>query len=628
MAETPQGETNETKPLTGGRGQPLDLVILALLTVAVYGRTLGHDFQRNWDDNWYILYNDAVCGFTWPHIKAAFTNYYIGHYAPVHILSYMLDYTLWGLKAGGFLLTNIVLHVANGLLFYRLLNRWYGERLLALTAAALFLLHPVQVETVAWIAERKSLLSLLFLLLAWEGYDRYRRAGERKGRLAYAASLAAFVIALLAKSMAVILPVVLVLYDRCFFPGERRLRLKDKIPFILAAGAVAALTMYAQLPGVGQGGRAATYHGGSPWATFLTMLPVFCRYLGMIVWPAQLSAQYAPPIHRAIDGTVAGAALLLAGVVIGGIRLYRADRRLGFWVIFFWLGLLPVSQIVPMIFLMYDHYLYLPMMAVGVLAGAGALRLRAWLGTRRPALTAALIAGPLVALAVVSCQRAGVWRNALTLWADAVAKQPASDRAWELYGEALYRFTDDIPAARRAYERGLALNPANSEILYGLGDLYTETGELDKGYALLRRLLASKPDYPVGWIALGNNYRRRSEYRQAEQAYQRAQTLQPDLLQAVMALGTLAISEGRLDKARAAFLAGESQGWDNPDIAYQLMCVEALAGHREEALAWLEKALQRGFRNYNALFTNRQLASIWDDPRYNYLLQQYFPGSN
>ncbi len=599
------------------------MLILGILVAAVYARSLGHDFISNFDDNWYILYNDAVRGFSWAHLQAAFSNFYIGHYAPLQVISYMLDYSVWGLAPGGFHLTNIIIHTINGMLIYRLFRRWQVDRLFALVGAALFLLHPVQVETVAWISQRKSLLSMFFFLLAWEGYCRYREAAPERGRLAYAASVAAFALSLLAKSMSVVFPVILLAYDHCFYGEKNRLWLKDKIPFVLAAGVVSGLTIYAQTPEIGGGGRAG-YHGGSPWATLLTMVPVFCRYLGMLVWPAGLSAEYAPPIHHTIDATVLAAAFVLVGVAVLTFRLYRIDRRAGFWAFFFWIGLLPVAQIVPMIFLMYDHYLYLPIVGVAALAGTAAVWLRDRLGQSRRVVLFLLLGLPLLVLSVVSVQRLAVWRDCLTLWSDAVAKEPDSNKAWEHYGEAL-RVSGQVDAARQAYERGLKLGPSNTELLAGLGDLYTEEGELDKGLALLQKLLEIKPNYVTGWASLGNNYLKRGKYVEAEKAYKRAQNLQPEAMQVVILLGNLALEQGRLDLARDYYKQVEAREASNPLSAYQMACLESQAGRKDHALAWLEKALQSGYRDYGALRGDRRLSALWQEPRFNYLLQQYFP---
>lgn len=611
---------NEPDPVTD-RHLKIDALILVALTVAVYARTLGHDFQMSWDDNWYIVYNESIQGFSWQNLVTIFSSIYQANYAPLQMLSYMLDYSLWGLNPGAFALTNFVFHALNGVLLYRLLSSLHGERLLALVASALFLVHPLQVESVAWISCRKNVLSLFFLLLAWEAYRRYRAAEPGRGGMAYLASLAAFVLSLMAKSTTLVLPVILMLYDVCYPTGEGRLRLRDKVPYAVAALVFALLSMHVQTHDF-QGGIREPYHGGSPLATVYTMLPVFCLYLWRLVWPAGLSAIYNPPIHTTPDGVVIAAGLLLAAVVWGGFRLFRTDRRLGFWFLFFWIGLLPFAQIVPILWLITDRYVNVSIIGPCVLAGAGAVYLRNRLGAGSRRILYGVLVLWVGALAVASFQRVGVWRNSLTLWSDAVAREPDTPRVWEHYAEALRSF-GQIDASRRAYERILLSQPDNTGMLAGLGDLYTEIGELDKGQALLNRLLAIRPDYVVGWASLGTNYLKRGNYAEAEKAYKRAQALQPDAWQVQVFLGDLARAQGHLEQARAHYRQVESRGKGNADIAYNLACVEAMAGDVDAGLAWLEKALQRGYGDYEKMNVDQQISALWKDPRFNLLLERY-----
>jgi Flp pilus assembly protein TadD len=601
----------------------VDLIALVILVAVVYGRSLGHDFLRNFDDNWYVLYNDAVRGFSWNNLQKAFSNFYVSHYLPLQIVSYMLDYTLWGLEPAGFHLTNMVIHTVNGLLIYRLFRHWYGERLFALVGAVVFLVHPVQVETVAWISQRKSLLSMLFLLLAWEGYRHYREAEPGRKGLAYAASVTAFALSLLSKVMSIVFPLILVAYDRCFYPHKSRLWRKDTIPFFLLAGVFACINIYSQNSEKGIGaGPSAVYPGGSPWATFLTMLPVFCRYLGMLVWPTGLSPAYAPAIHRTVDAGVLAAALVLFVLAALPVLLYRRSPRLGFWVFFFWISLLPVANIIPMTFLMQDHFLYLPMMGVAALTGGTAVWLRDRLGTDRRKLLYLLLCIPLLVLAVSSMQRLNVWRNDLTLWSDAVVKEPSSYKAWECYGDIL-RFSGKSEESRRAYERSLELGPDRADAMASLGDLYTETGELGKGRALLQKLLKIRPAYVTGWVSLGNNYLKHGDFVEAEKAYRHAQSLQPEAWQVLPLLGNLARIQGRLDQARAFYEQVESRVENDAENSYNLACVESLAGNLDNALAWLEKALQRGYGDVDKMLSDKQLSSLRNEPAFIDLLQRY-----
>lgn len=609
------------------RNYMLDAVLLVCAVAAVYGRLTGYSFQIVWDDNVYILNNTAAHGFTWEHVKTVFdvSAVRIGQYNPLSMLSFMLDFTIWrGLNPEGYHLTSIIIHTLNGLLVYRLLMRLHGERLLALVASAIFLFHPVQVESVAWISERKGLLSLFFLLISWEGYCRYRDAEKGAGRLAYAISLAAYLLSLLAKTAGVVLPLVLLMFDWCFAKKERRISLLDKAPYFVAAGIFSAIEMYSERPE--HGGALVGYHGGGPLATFYTMLTVFLRYLRLLVWPSGLNVEHLPPVYRTPEPAVIGAALLLAVLAFAGYRLFKVNRKLGFWVMFFWVGLLPVSQIVPLILMMYEHYLYMPIIGVGVLVGYGASRLRDSLGSSRAVLLYACLALWLLALSVTSYQRTAVWKDSVALFTDATSKSPNGFRVWQTLGE-VHRYFGNNEASMAALERSLRLKPDSTDVLWALAELHTERGELDKGYDYLRRLFEINPNYVLGWATLGNNYLVRGNYAKAGEMYHKALKLQPDALQVLALLGKLAIKEKKFDEARAYFnrIEADKRAWKLAENAYQMVRTESLAGRTDEALAWLEKALYRGYQDYYMLNTNMELANIWNSPRFAYLMLQYFP---
>lgn len=598
----------------------LSILLLLLATAAVYARLLEHDFI-NLDDKWYVTQNQSIAGFSWQHIKEVFTSFYIGNYAPVQMLSYMLDYTIWGLQPGGYLLSNIIIHALNGIMVYWLFLRFAESRLPATVAALIFLLHPVQVESVAWISQRKNLLAMLFFLVAWEFYCRYQQAAREKRRAAYLLSLGAFMAALLSKSIAVILPVVLVMYDFCFPEVKRRVALPDKIPFIVAAAVIAAITMFSQWPDVGEGGRVSEFHGGSLLATFFTMLPVFCRYLGMTLWPANLSADYNPPIYQSPEAPVIGAFLILSVIVWGGWRLYRFDRRLGFWVAFFFVALLPVSQIVPLFTLMNDRYLYFPMLSAAAFAGSLAAYLQRKFG-KYPLAVYLLLALLMITLAAATWQRAAVWRNSVTLWSDAAAKVTDSARIWGYLGNAHDAAKDRGPAIQ-AYQRGLELDPDNESILYNSGSMYLLLGDNEQAYSLLKKLLQRSPDHIMGLVAFGDVVMLRGDFAEAEKSYLRAHQLQPSAPDPLLKLGNAAVITNRLDAALGYYLRAEEAFKGHPEIAYNIACVEALLGRVDSSLSWLDKALQRGYNDEYRLRTNEELVLVREDLRFEQLLGRY-----
>jgi len=419
------------------RSKPLALF---LATVSLYAVTIGFDFQLGWDDDIYLLENEFIRSITFPNIVAIFTGYFLGNYAPLHISSYMVEHAVWGLNPAGYHLTNILLHASNGILFYFLLRRLDVTEWRATIAAWIFLAHPVQVETVAWISQRKNLLAMAFFLLAFLGYDQYRRSGRVAPYLLAAGGMTA---AALSKSIAVIFPAAALLYDLTMPRPVKRtwpMRLLEHVPFILIALATAVVAMNSQA--LDSGGGRRQYHGGSPLATFFTMVPVLVSYLRDCVWPFALSPFYDIPERLKPDGQFFAAGAFLVIVLCGGGFLYHRQRELSFWFGFFFISLIPVLQIVPLITLKNDRYLYFPLLGFATLAtyaGAALLqRMGSW--GKVP------IYGCLLLLPLLTFRQALPWRNDLTLWAHAVAVDPGNRQAVSRLIDS-YTRRDDLPGA-------------------------------------------------------------------------------------------------------------------------------------------------------------------------------------
>jgi tetratricopeptide (TPR) repeat protein len=614
-----------TPPREIGRRTGLLCGVLFLVTLVVYGRMLGHDFIHNWDDNVYVVENAAIQGFSWEHLRTIFSRYYLGNYAPVQLLSYQIDHAIWGLRPGGFLLTNLLLHALNGCLLHGLFTRLYSDRSLALVATLLFLLHPVQVETVAWISQRKTLLAMTFFLLAWHRYQTYLEEPPGAGHRAYVTALCAFGLGLLAKSIVVILPVLLLVQQFCF-PGEKSgFRWRGLLPFFLLALVLGGVAVHSQTTDVTVKAH-QDYFSGSVAATFFTMLPVLWSYLKLLLWPAGLSAAYILPIRTSFDLAVLASLLLLAGLGYLGFRLYRSDRRLLFWLVLVLVALVPVSQIVPLPTLMNDRYLYFPLIGVAALAGSGALALYRLAGSQHAAKLRLVLVLVLAVLALVSFQRTAVWRNSLTLWSDAVSKSPGSPMAWECLGEAQQHVGND-PAAIAAFERALTLNPELPLALNNLGGMYIEAGELERGYAAIQKLLVIDPRFALGWANLGHYFHVQHRYGEAESALQHALELDPGSLQVLYELGVIAQEQQHFDQSVALLLAADSRASADPVIAYKLATSHGLAGHLDEALHWLELALQRGHDDVKVLLADPALSGVRHQRtrQFNGLLERYFP---
>lgn len=405
-------------------------LVLIVVTLAVYAVTGTFDFIATWDDKYYISTNETVQGFTREHLMQAFNDYYVGNYAPLHILSYMIDHALWGMHPAGYHLENVLLHLASGLLFYRLLRHLSLSEWQAGAAAWIFLFHPVQVETVAWVSQRKSLLAMCFFLLALLGYRAYAsQAAWRPGP--YLLSVASLGAALLSKSVAVIFPAVAVLYDLTIDrhgPRTQSRRLLDKIPYLLVAGAIAYMAILSQSEEAGGGRR--EYPGGSPLATFFTMVPILLSYVRDCFWPFEISPYYMVTIRTTPDLVFWLALAGLFGLAGIGVWLWRAARPQLFWYGLFFVALVPVLQFVPLITLKNDRYLYTPLLGFGVLMVLGYVHLceRVPHLLRRGIRVAAFLI--LLALPLLALKQTLYWRNDVSLWNRAVAIDPENRLAW------------------------------------------------------------------------------------------------------------------------------------------------------------------------------------------------------
>jgi len=497
------------------------LVLLMAITLAIFWPSLKHDFLINWDDQQYVTQNPSIMGLTLEHVKTAFTKSFSGNYAPLHLLSYMVDYDIWGLKPSGFIFTNILLHAINGALFYLLIMKMSGESVPAFFASLLFLLHPVQVESVVWVSQRKTLLAMTFFLLAMLWYVAYKKGKQEspgRSKVFYSLSLAALVLASLSKSVVVVFPLVVLLYDICF--DERKSLsslLIDKIPFAVVSVFVANLaigTHDAQTVG-----GVTTYHGGTLYTTLLTMMPVLASYLRLVFWPSNLSAFYDPPIKTAIDVGVAAAGVLCIVLIAVGILLYRRRRDLFFWFLLFFIGLIPVSQIVPLVTIMNDRYLYFPMLGASAFFGILAFRGRRWSSLVASKYAMAVFALCLMvvgAYAVATSQRIGVWQNSATLWGDAVQKAPEVALTHDGYGEGLLAL-GRVDEALDQFKIALSMTPdaavkdlnagqrdAYANTLNNLGAAYGLKGRTDDAIGMFRAAIRLKPDLGKAYFNLGN----------------------------------------------------------------------------------------------------------------------------
>jgi hypothetical protein len=520
-------ECRETQPLPRDIWQSHvpPLLLLTFATLLTFASSLGHEFVTEWDDQLYVTLNHAAWGFSIENLYQAFTSCFGGNYAPLQIVSYMLDSTLWGLRPAGFIFTNVLLHLANGLLYYQLVWKLTGRRCWSFAAAAIFLLHPVQVESAVWVSQRKNVLSMCFFLLSVLLYLKYKDNSGNKRIPWYAGSIAAFLGALLTKSVVVILPLVLLVHDLSFLDRKNRGRwLVDKVPYLILSVIIGVVTLKSQTPELG-GGISVGWHGGSPVATFYTMITLMARYMYHLFWPVGLSAFYGYPIKSTIDAEVIGTGILLLILAVGICYLALSNRRLFFWAALIVLGILPVSQIIPLVTMMNDRYFYFPMLGaaaliIGLMEG---LVVRSAPLQRRIIIPVLLIV--LVSLPVLSINRARVWQNSFTLWTDACKKFPNHPFPCSSLG-SIYLREGELLLARdyllHAYQLGLK----TESVVLNLGRTYLSLGDLSQAKLYIDALINKRPNFGKGFMLLGEYRRNMGDEAGAAEAFSRALALE------------------------------------------------------------------------------------------------------
>lgn len=554
------------------------LALILLVTFLVFSPALKFDFV-NWDDGVNVYENPNVGSLNATTLKNMFTTTVIGGYTPLTTLSFAVDHALFGMKPGLFHLTNILLHLLNVVLVFILFKKLGINLFITVTATLLFAIHPMRVESVAWITERKDVLYGFFFLLSLIFYVAFRRQNKR---WFYFLSMLAFILSLLSKIQAVALPLILVLID---FYQERRFRLKpllDKIPFFI-------LALAAGLAGVYFLGKQGTLESNTVLPFFQRVFigtGSFCVYLVKSVIPYSLSAIYPNPDSLSVYHY--GSALL---VILLGYWIYKSGKfrdMLVFGFLFFLCNVIFVLQIVGagQAYLA-DRFTYLGYIGLFFLIGWALNFLMS--GKSKPLVIGLglIYAG---ILGFVSWNRVQVWENTETLFTDVIKKHPDAEMAHMNLGY-YYRDLNQNEKAIASYARAIEIKPLNylgysnrGEVLFGLG-------KIDQALEDMNKSLLLKPDYSKALSNRGALYGSQKKYDLALADLDKALTIDPRNERALTNRLLVYYNMADYEKAGRDATAILEMTPRNADILNQRgLCFDALNKNRE-ALADFNEAI-------------------------------------
>ncbi|HEX4826069.1 MAG TPA: tetratricopeptide repeat protein [Candidatus Polarisedimenticolaceae bacterium] len=539
--------------------------LLVVATLAVYAQTAGASFITA-DDGVYVTANPTVqAGLTGPGLKWAF-GFRDANWIPLTWLSLMLDATLGGTGPRLFHLTNVLLHLASTLLLFLALTRMTGRTGRSWCVALLFAVHPLHVESVAWVAERKDTLSGLFFMLglvAWSAYVRRPRAGR------YALAALALALGLMAKPMLVTFPLVLLLLD--LWPLARPLAPKrlllEKLPLFGLAAISGALTVAAQSGGGTVSGLEAiplSERAGNAVVSY-------AAYLVKAVVPTGLAFFYPHPGGRLPAWEVLGSAALLAAITIVAFRSIRTRPYLAIGWAWYAIMLVPVIGIVQVgIQARADRYTYLPLIGIFLAATwAFAELAEGRLGLQRAAAAAAGLA--LTAAAYVE---AGYWHDSVTLYRRALAVTQDNVVAHNDLGLALLQ-QNDLEGAIRESREAIRLDPGHPEPANTLATALTRLGRPQEAIAAYRTALAHRPSDAVLHGNLGTVLAETGDLDGARTEFQTALRIAPDSSDAHYNVGILLAREGRYDEAIAELVIAQRLSPFDPEIRQSLDAARA-----------------------------------------------------
>ncbi len=546
------------------------LAVLLAATAIVYYKSLFHPFL-NWDDPEYVTENFLIRTLSPSNLKTIFTQPHYSLYIPFTLVSYALDYQFWHFNAFGYHLTNIILHLLNAALVFGLVRLLAADWAVAFGVALFFGIHPVQIESVVWIAERKNVLSALFFLASFFAYTLFRQKPKGK-KASFGFCLLFFIAACLSKPVSVVLPLLILAFDlsRGYLKKEK---IPGYLPFFAGALIFAAIT-YAITKGEGK----MNYHGGSLGATMLTMMVVMMKYFQLLLFPVKQSLLYEFPVYPSIAHPQVGASFLGLLIVLSAVGyLWFKDKKLCFWALWYFILLLPVMNFVPFPSLMNERYLYLPLVGFFAVILVLVKRIAGLIPT------AAVIVASVFGLTFLNLKRQEVWAHSEKLWLETQAMTGEKSQSPYINLGMHYLREHQIEKAIEQFEKVKSMFD-DPKAYDGLGIAYFEKGDLEKSIAYFKQAIEKVPGEAVVHSNLGVAYEKKgdsesalSEFRQAasidsrdpkyrnnmgsiyvkmgkdaeaEQAFREVLKVDPDFAETLYNLGFLCSGQNRVAEAK------------------------------------------------------------------------------
>ncbi|NQT06292.1 MAG: tetratricopeptide repeat protein [Candidatus Omnitrophica bacterium] len=540
----------------------LAISLIIILVAISYANSLQNGFV--WDDEFLVRDNSYIRSFS--HVKDIFKNYLAyssgnvnNFYRPVQDLSFMIDYFLWGYDPMGFHLTNVILHGLCAILLYILAVRLFKDNRVAFITGALFGVHPINTEAVTYVAGRADSLYLLFLLLAFICFLKaIKPLNGKKGidPKFYVISLASYALSILSKEIGLIFPLFILVYHVSFIkdtPPDKKIR-GLYLPYILIFGLYIMMRKTVlDFSAVSPSFLMAKF---SLYERLLTSSKVIISYLRLLLLPFGLHMERTIKIARSLFEPDAALALfMVAAIVAAAFRAHkRQARKFSYALFLFFVGLLPVSNIVPINSFIAEHWLYLPAIGIFAIAAMGIVRLsdaRMIFNSKiaSKALALLITVGILSFYTHLTIERNRAWKDEVAFFKDTLRYVPNNARLHLNFGNTYFEL-GDIDKAIEEYKKASELNPKDPLPYGNMGSAYINLGKYKEGKEYIERALALNPNYPDALFNMGLIHEAMGSLEEAESFYKKGLALRPYFLPYHMGIASLYQRMGRIDMAR------------------------------------------------------------------------------
>ena len=587
----------------------ISVCLILVVTILVFLPSLRNGFL-NWDDSWYLTNNTAVKHISPANVGKIFSSFMADGYTyePLTILSYSLEYHFFELNPEVYHLTSLVLHLFNCLLIFWLINILSQRLAVAVMVALLFGIHPLHVESVAWIADRKDVLCGFFFLSAMIAYVYHLRQTHLSKF--YYLSLIFFLLALLAKPMAITLPFVLFLLDYFVGRKDKKISFANKIPFFILSLIFGSIFIFARFSLMGSGVIIHYSRLLNMLRKFLIANFIIVFYLTKLLLPIKLSCLYP---YQLLLGKPWPLIFLMAPFfsMIAGFFIFifkKTSKKAVFSALFFLITILPVLQFFktgPT--MVADRYTYIPSLGIFYGIGEGLL----WFYTKKikyghktiKVFLLIVLIGIIGVLGILTWRRCGIWRDDLTLWNDVLKKNPGNTLG---FADASYFLS------KKDYERaytdaiGIASSITDPNIIkpfyLNLGIFLYENGENEKARGVFEKLIKLTPKDAKVYCCIGNTYASEGRHADAILFYKKAIDIDPDFGQAYSNLGNEYVKFSRFQEALGLYNKAIQKTPDYADAYDNLALLYNYIGKKGEIVLLHERAIANKAASFQAYY--------------------------